>query len=105
MKEAVPCRVPRLRALVLLVLSAVSLPHPAAGAVEAPDPPVTRAEQVVDDVHGVEIADPYRWLEDGSSEEVRRWVESQSAYTRGLLESRPGRDAAGAWRSSCRSVP
>src|SRR5437867_3492827 len=94
MKEAVPCRVPRLRALVLLVLSAVSLPHPAAGAVEAPDPPVTRAEQVVDDVHGVEITDPYRWLEDGSSEEVRRWVESQSAYTRGLLEARPGRDAA-----------
>src|SRR5213594_3812539 len=94
MKEAVPCSVPRLRALVLLVLSAVSLPSPAAGAVEAPDPPVTRAEQVVDDVHGVEIADPYRWLEDGSSEEVRRWVESQSAYTRGLLEARPGRDAA-----------
>src|SRR2546422_10438377 len=94
MKEAAPCRVWRLWALVLLAVSAVSIPPLAAGASEAPDPPVTRAEKVVDDVHGVEIADPYRWLEDGSSEEVRRWVESQSDYTRGLLDARPGRDAA-----------
>jgi prolyl oligopeptidase len=94
MKEASPCRVPRHRSSVLLAACAACLPLLAAGVPESPEPPVTRAAVVVDDVHGVEIADPYRWLEDGSSEEVRRWVESESAYTRGLLDARPGRDAA-----------
>src|SRR6266850_2128129 len=94
MKEASPCRVPRHRSFVLLAACAACLPLLAAGLPESPEPPVTRAAVVVDDVHGVEIADPYRWLEDGSSEEVRHWVESESAYTRGLLDARPGRDAA-----------
>src|SRR6185295_2230791 len=85
MKKAVP---------VLLTACAVGLSLAAAVAPDSPEPPVTRAEAVVDDVHGVSIADPYRWLEDGSSDEVRRWVETQSAYTRGLLDARPGREDA-----------
>jgi len=52
---------------------------------------VTRTEEVVDELFGVPIADPYRWLEDGSSAEARTWVETQNTYTRGLLDARPGR--------------
>ena len=34
-------------------------------------PPPTRVEEVVDVLHGVEIVDPYRWLEDQESAETR----------------------------------
>lgn len=56
-------------------------------------PPVARQEDVVDVLHGVAVADPYRWLEDGESEETRAWVEQQNATTRSVLESLPNRDA------------
>src|SRR5213594_3810241 len=91
--DVAPCRVPPRRALVLFAACVLSFPAARAGVPEAPEPPVTRAQEVVDEVHGVRIADPFRWLEDGSSEEVRRWVESQNAYTRGILDARPGREA------------
>jgi prolyl oligopeptidase len=58
---------------------------------EVPRPPETRAQEVVEAVHGVAIRDPYRWLEDGRSDEVARWVEAQNSYTRALLDPRPGR--------------
>jgi prolyl oligopeptidase len=41
---------------------------------------------VRDVLHGQEIIDPYRWLEDGASAETRAWVAEQNAYTRGLLD-------------------
>ena len=42
-------------------------------------------------VHGVAVADPYRWLEDESSPETQSWVEKQSAYSRSVLDALPGR--------------
>ncbi|HVH47504.1 MAG TPA: prolyl oligopeptidase family serine peptidase [Labilithrix sp.] len=53
---------------------------------------VTRKSDVVDTLHGVKVPDPYRWLEDGDSAEVRSWTETQNAHTRKLLEAIPGRD-------------
>lgn len=32
----------------------------------------------VDDYHGTEVADPYRWLEDLNAPETRAWVEEQN---------------------------
>jgi prolyl oligopeptidase len=54
-------------------------------------PPATRREDVVDVLHGIEVADPYRWLEDGDAAEVTRWVAAQNAYTRQALDARPDR--------------
>jgi len=53
--------------------------------------PQTRVDNVVDVLHGVEIVDPYRWLEDGNSPAVKDWVDAQNKYTQTLLEKVPGR--------------
>lgn len=57
-----------------------------------PQAPSSRIDPVIDDLHGHEIADAYRWLEDAESPETRTWVDEQNAYTRGLLDQLPGRD-------------
>jgi prolyl oligopeptidase len=44
-------------------------------------------------LHGHEVADPFRWLEDAASAETLRWVESQNQRTRRALESLPSRSA------------
>lgn len=54
--------------------------------------PPSNAEKVVDRLHGVEVADPYRWLEEADKAEVRAWVDKQSEHTKGVLDKLPGRD-------------
>ena len=54
-------------------------------------PPPTRRDGVVDTLHGVEVPDPYRWLEAGDSAEVQQWVAAQNAHTREALDARPDR--------------
>jgi prolyl oligopeptidase len=53
--------------------------------------PATRAEPLVETIHGVAVPDPYRWLENGESAATRAWVDAQNAYTRALLDARPER--------------
>ncbi len=47
----------------------------------------------MDTLHGVPIPDPYRWLEDGASPEVRAWSAAQTERSERLLSARPGFDA------------
>jgi prolyl oligopeptidase len=54
-------------------------------------PPPTPSEPVVDILHGVSIADPYRWLEDQNSSRTREWIEKQTRYTRFYLDGIPRR--------------
>ena len=55
------------------------------------DYPVARKGDVVETYHGVEVADPYRWLEDPDSEETRAWIDAENALTFDFLESIPER--------------
>ena len=55
--------------------------------------PETAREGVVDNYHGTEIADPYRWLEDDNSERTAEWVKAQNEVTFGYLNSLPQRKA------------
>ena len=48
--------------------------------------PATRKENIVEEIHGVKIEDPYRWLEDASSKEVQEWVEEQNKLTFSILD-------------------
>jgi prolyl oligopeptidase len=55
----------------------------------APPPPRAPRRPVVEIHHGVEVVDPYRWLEDAQSPEVKAWTEAQSAAARAYLDGLP----------------
>jgi prolyl oligopeptidase len=55
--------------------------------------PPTRTVDAVDIHFGVQVADPYRWLEDGSSPEVQAWLNDQNKLARRYLDALPGRSA------------
>ncbi len=58
------------------------------------DYPETRKDTtVIDDYFGTEVADPYRWLEDDTSEETANWVKAQNKVTFDYLGTIPYRDA------------
>ena len=54
--------------------------------------PETRKVDTVDTYFGQEVADPYRWLEDDTSEETAQWVEAQNQVTFQYLDAIPFRD-------------
>ena len=61
-----------------------------AHAVDAP--PLTSIEPVTETLHGIEITDLYRWLEDQNSPQTRKWLEEQAAYTRAYFAAIPDRE-------------
>jgi prolyl oligopeptidase len=54
-------------------------------------PPAHRLD-LVEDLHGNAVADPYRWLEDPSSNDTKQWSAAQDVLCRNALDSYPGRD-------------
>ena len=58
-------------------------------------PPSTPVAEVVDTIHGVPVADPYRWLEGQESRQTRAWIDEQNRYTRRILDAMPDRAALG----------
>ena len=80
-------------AMLAVVLAACSRnePEPQPTTVEYP---VTATVEHVDTYHSVEVADPYRWLEDDirESDDVNNWVNAQNEVTFAYLESIPKRD-------------
>jgi prolyl oligopeptidase len=55
--------------------------------------PATRVEGVRDTLHGVIVADPYRWLENAKSHEVIHWMNSEDSLTRSIVSNLPERAA------------
>jgi len=56
-----------------------------------PYPPARRLD-LVEELFGHQVADPYRWLEDPHDPETEAWSEAQDALVREALGSLPGRD-------------
>ncbi|MFW5759609.1 MAG: prolyl oligopeptidase family serine peptidase [Cyclobacteriaceae bacterium] len=54
--------------------------------------PETRKVDTVDTYFGIEVADPYRWLEDDMSAETADWVKAQNEVTFNYLQQIPYRE-------------
>lgn len=50
-----------------------------------------RRGTVIDNYHGTQVADPYRWLEDANAAETLAWVEAQNSLTADYLAAIPVR--------------
>ncbi len=59
----------------------------------APAWPPTPRRDVVETIHGIEVHDPYRWLEQAQSPEVVAWTKAQDRLAREQLARLPGREA------------
>ena len=66
----------------------------AAGAAHAADSsaPQTALTQVTDTYHGVQVSDPYRWLEDSADPKVHDWSVAEDKRTRQYLDALPQRE-------------
>ncbi|GAA3103388.1 prolyl oligopeptidase family serine peptidase [Pseudonocardia yunnanensis] len=64
---------------------------------DAPRPyPDAERLDLVEDLHGYRVADPYRWLEDPEDPRTRTWSAAQDGLTRQHLDALPGRDGLAA---------
>ena len=55
--------------------------------------PAAPRQDIVEDLHGHPVADPYRWLEDADDPATRAWSKAQDELARPFLDRLPGRDA------------
>jgi prolyl oligopeptidase len=69
---------------------------PLAGGERRLEYPPTRVEPVKTTLHGVEITDPFRWLEEATTPAVQEWMKAQDTFTRAAIARLPERDAIAA---------
>ena len=51
--------------------------------------PKTKKENIVDDLFGYKISDPFRWLENGEDAEVKKWIDDQNEATFSSFKDAP----------------
>ena len=54
--------------------------------------PPARKDSTTDVYHGIEVADPYRWLEDADTDETQAWVSQQNKLTSDFLATVTARE-------------
>jgi prolyl oligopeptidase len=80
-------------ASLFLIAAVVYAANDAKTSVAPSGPPKAEKKPIIETMHGVEITDNYRWLEDGTSSATQKWVEEEMTYTHAMLDPLPGRDA------------
>lgn len=75
-----------LRAAALAVLGALLVTMARAA------PPVAPVRDVVENLHGVEVHDPYRYFENLKAPDVQSWLKAQGAHARETLDRIEGRE-------------
>jgi prolyl oligopeptidase len=64
----------------------------AAAAAQALQYPKARRMEQIDEYFGVSVSDPYRWMEDVDSPELKTWIDAENALTHSFLADVPERD-------------
>jgi prolyl oligopeptidase len=77
--------------LLAAVFGGALLPLAAAAQAPAGVPPVAPVRPVVDDYHGTQVVDPYRYMENVQDPEVQVWMKAHADHTRATLDALPGR--------------
>jgi prolyl oligopeptidase len=80
-----------MRCRVLLLLAILVISSTSSVQAQVPKPPPSSVDNFREVIHGVEIIDPYRWLEEQDSPETRAWIDAQNKYTHSLLDGLPSR--------------
>jgi len=55
--------------------------------------PPARQDDVVENYHGTQVADPYRWLEDPSDSDTITWTKTENTLTHNYIDALPYRKA------------
>jgi len=53
--------------------------------------PMARTVEQIDEYFGTRVSDPYRWMEDVDSAELKSWVDAENELTQSYLAEVPGR--------------
>ena len=72
--------------------------------------PITKKIEVSEIIHGEVINDPYRWLEDFTSDEVKEWVNTQNDFSDQFLSGNPykkniSKDLEEIWETDTMGMP
>ena len=57
-----------------------------------PSYPDAPRQELVETIHGHQVADPYRWLEDAGSDQTKAWLAAQEELYAAYLAAIPGRE-------------
>lgn len=68
---------------------------------------VVKAERTdfTETIHGVKVADPYRWMEDIDSVQTRSWIEAQRQKTDAYMSTVPNRQAVRQYLEKLQNYP
>lgn len=78
-----------MRKYILLQMLITAFAMSLAGEEKALKAPYTKAQDIVENLHGTAVADPYRWLEDQEHPDVRAWIEAQNKHTEAVIGKSP----------------
>ncbi len=76
--------------VIAVVINLTASPGGETKSADGPNYPAARRVAQVDVYHGVQVADPYRWLEEMDSEETRSWMKAEDDLTVGFCRDVPG---------------
>lgn len=79
----------KIRTVLAAALSGLTILAVGCSGNRIPPFPPTEKHPVADEYHGTKVVDDYRWLDDLSRPEVRKWNDTQNAYTRQILDKFP----------------
>ena len=67
--------------------------------------PTSEKIDFVETIHGYEIEDQYRWLEDFTSEESKKWVDRQNKFTKKFIGKNEFKKAIKHYNFAIKSLP